>query len=512
MSQYKRKSIFDLDAKPTSNIFKDFRSNDDDNFLFEDNEPAIPDNQLRLPNGKLITFNDEQYEGIKKIRIWLKKRNDNFYTLAGSAGSGKSTIVKKILDEYHGGVVVSAPTHKACKVISSTTKKEAQTLHSLLGLRPDVEISDFNPNDPKFSPIAMARINDYNFVLIDEASMINKELYELILSTVKDYNTKILFIGDPAQIPPVGEKESVVFNQISDNYHLLTKIERQSDTNPILLISDTLRNNLTTPDGGFKRISSINENGEGIVFTVDKWAFRNIVLEKFSSDEFKKDTDYCKGIAWKNNTVMLSNQVVRTKLFGEKADIIEIGDVLMGYRTITTENQRFIIIQNSADYRVAEKSELEVNNDNIKGYRIKLRENLLNNEFKYVDVFIINSNDSENLHFYAEKHDYYRDMGKVDKKLWKKYYEFRRNNLLMKDIDTYRNGQSRSSYDKIVKDLDYGFFLTAHKAQGSTYSHTYVMLNDIENNWITKEKNQITYVALTRAAINTTVLCNRIDV
>jgi len=61
--------------------------------LFEiDNK--LPDNQLLLPNGKLITFNDEQYNGINKIRAWLKS-DKTFFTLSGYAGTGKSTCIKK---------------------------------------------------------------------------------------------------------------------------------------------------------------------------------------------------------------------------------------------------------------------------------------------------------------------------------------------------------------------------------------------------------------------------------
>ena len=59
----------------------------------------IEDNQLLLPSGKIITFNDEQYEGIQKIRKWLKDKSKTFFTLAGYAGTGKTTVIKKILDE-----------------------------------------------------------------------------------------------------------------------------------------------------------------------------------------------------------------------------------------------------------------------------------------------------------------------------------------------------------------------------------------------------------------------------
>src|SRR5271157_3562996 len=100
---------------------------------------VIADNQLLLSSGKLITFNTEQFEGLSKIKLWLKDKK-TFFTLAGYAGTGKSTMIKKVLDFYRYGVVVSAPTHKAKKVIMNMTNKEGQTLHGLLGLRPDVDL------------------------------------------------------------------------------------------------------------------------------------------------------------------------------------------------------------------------------------------------------------------------------------------------------------------------------------------------------------------------------------
>lgn len=470
------------------------------------------DNQLLLPSGKLITFNAEQYEGIGKVRVWLKIEGITFFTLAGYAGTGKSTIIKKILDEYNWGVVVSAPTHKAKKVIMNATGEEGLTLHSLCGLRPDVNLDEFNPNNPIFNPIAIPRICDYNFVIVDEASMINQELFELIKKLTVGSQTKVLFMGDPAQLPPISEKESVVFTQSDIEIHWLTKIERQNDTNPLAFVYDALRNNLDRLDGGFLRRSNMNDLGEGVIFTVNKAEFRKALLKKFTSDEYKKDTDFVKVIAWRNKTVKAANKVIRTALLGEdKTDIIEVGDVLMAYRSVSSDNQRYNIIENSADYRVMTKSGMEENKYGIRGYMVKLRENLAHGRFKFVDVFFIDSNDHENLHQYAEMHDFCRDMAMSNKKMWNKYYEFRRHNLLMVTIEKFRNGMLRNTSDVIKKDLDYGLAITCHKAQGSTYTHVFVMENDINENWILKERNQLKYTALTRPTMTATVLCSRID-
>ena len=70
----------------------------------------------------------------------------------------------------------------------------------------------------------------------------------------------------------------------------------------------------------------------------------------------------------------------------------------------------------------------------------------------------------------------------------------------------------RNTSEVIKKDLDYGYAITGHKSQGSTYSHVFVMENDINENWVLKERNQIKYVALTRPTTSAMVLTTKIDI
>lgn len=468
------------------------------------------DRKLILPNNKIIILNDQQYEGLVKIRKWLKG-NNKFFTLSGYAGTGKSTLLAKILNEYRGGIVVSAPTHKAKRIVSSITKCEGQTLQALLGLRPDVQLEAFNPNSPIFNPIAIPKINDYNLCIIDEASMLNQSLFDLIVEKTSKERIKVLFVGDYAQLPPVGELKSPVFFNPDIEMHELTKIERQSDSNPLSFIYDVLRNNLDELDGGFLRKSINNSKGEGIYFTLDKFEFRNLVLEKFNSEEFKKDINYCKLIAWRNETVLYSNKFIRDKIIGVNIPIIEVGDVIMGYRTITTKSQNHNIIENSADYKVIEREELSNNKYDISGYYIIIREDLGNNNYKDERVFIVNTYDEHNTHNYAELHDIYRDQAKINKKLWPIYYDFRRDNIIITNVIKHRNGEFRGNNDIIVKDIDYGFAITIHKSQGSTYNHVFCLETDINFNQIVREKNKLKYVAFTRPTTSAVILTSRID-
>jgi hypothetical protein len=464
--------------------------------------------KMTLPDGKVITFNDEQYQGIQKIRNWLKN-NKIFFTLSGFAGTGKTTIIKKILDENkRKRIVVSAPTHKAKKVVMKTTGQDGETLQSLLGLRPDVDLDDFNPNDPKFNPIAKPKMDNYNFIIIDEASMINEDLFEMIKELAKYIRgIKILFMGDPAQIPPVGEKESIVFDDETgiEDVHQLTQVMRQEDGNPLAFVYDSLRKNLMVLNGGFERKSAINSKGEGVIFTDDNKKFRLKLKEFFTSEEYKKDHEFVKVIAWRNVTVMKSNKIIREYLFGKKANLLEVDDILMAYRSIRDSRQFFNIIDNSADYGVMNVGKRTENEYKMWGYEVTLRETLLDGEFKFQDVFILDHLDHDNLHHYAEMHDFLRDMGKLNKSKWKDYYAFRRSNLIMITIEEFKDGSVRPYGEVIAKDLDYGYAITGHKSQGSTYQHVMVLEDDMNLNPILKERNQIKYVALTRPSKTATV-------
>jgi exodeoxyribonuclease-5 len=466
----------------------------------------INDNQLLLPDNRLITLNSQQYEGIKLIRGWLNSR-DKFFTLAGYAGSGKTTCLKKILDEIRMSVVISAPTHKAKKIAMKTTGQDGETLQSLLGLRPDVSLDGFNPNYPTFDIMSIPLLGNYSLVIIDEASMINSELFNLIETISRRTDSKILFIGDPAQIPPVNEAESAVFANTSIKSHWLTKIERQNESNPLCVIYDTLRNNLTKIDNIFDRKTNMNNNGEGVYFTSDKYEFRKRLLKEFSSDEYKENIDHAKLIAWQNETVQYSNKIIRDHIIGQNCDVVEIGDILMGYKSVADSKRMYNVIENSADYKIIGKSDRIKSELDLFGYKINVKEN--NDPTGYVtELFIVDTNDEKNMYLFGQYHDFYRDMAKKNKKLWNKYFDFRRENMILRNIDKYDNVNERVN-DIITKDLDYAYAITGHKAQGSTYTHVFILEDDINTNRSIKERNQLLYTSLTRPTTSATILSSK---
>jgi exodeoxyribonuclease-5 len=468
-----------------------------------------PDKQLTLPDGKVITFSDEQYVGLEKIRKFLKT-SDNFFTLSGYAGTGKTTIIKKIIDESTDSIIVSAPTHKAKDKISETTQESGITLHKLLGLKPNVQLDKFKPSDMQFQVLGDPTINEYGLVIIDEASMINKDLLEIIEALVEGSDTKVIFMGDEAQIPPVGEKASEVFVRYmkEGTSHQLVETQRLTDGNPLGPVYDKIRNNLDKPDGGMDRKTAMNQRGEGIRFTNDFQTLDDIIKEKFTAEEVADNPDYVKFIAWRNETVTAVNKHIRKHIFGEDAQDFEVGDWLMGYTTIGKTSSS-VYVQNSLDYKVLDVGDITESRDGVKGREVVVEYYDIDTKRKTTQrMFLIDVTDEENFKNYISLHDKYVNAaksapsGRAKGQAWAAYYNFRGRNMSTAFV-------KRTVGDNISPDINYGYAITGHKSQGSTYKHVIVHETDINANRKMKERNQIKYVALSRPTHTATVYTNK---
>lgn len=182
-------------------------------------------------------FTDEQKECIKF------GSSKNVIAITGSAGTGKSTVARALLNLYKGryGIDTCALSGKASVRITEATGYESSTIHRLLGLSPNGAL--FNKDNPLPSDV----------VLLDEATMVNGEIFLSLLKAIKT-GSKLILLGDVKQLTPIGSCQ--VFADILNSKGVipvfeLKTIHRQAQRSGIIPLSLQVSNQKQFINGGF---------------------------------------------------------------------------------------------------------------------------------------------------------------------------------------------------------------------------------------------------------------------
>lgn len=178
-----------------------------------------------------MTLTNKQEQGLK-ISVERFKRHEPWTCIAGYAGTGKSTLVKFIisaLDINEYDVCYIAYTGKAAKVLRDKGCPNAMTAHRLL-------YQSYPKNDGTFChKIKRPLDHNYKLIVVDEISMLPKEMWELLLS----HNIHVICLGDPFQLPPIGEDNGVLQNP----HVFLDEIMRQAQESEIIRLTMNIREN-----------------------------------------------------------------------------------------------------------------------------------------------------------------------------------------------------------------------------------------------------------------------------
>ena len=169
---------------------------------------------------------------MRDVRAWMKdRRAPQVFRLFGYAGTGKSTLARELANGVKGHVCFAAFTGKAALVMKRKGCADASTIHSLI-YRLDEDAEGW---EPKFNLNKGSAVRDAALVVIDECSMVDKDLGQDLLS----FGTRVLVLGDPAQLPPV--KGSGYFTEGVEPDVRLTEVHRQARDNPIIAMSMRIR-------------------------------------------------------------------------------------------------------------------------------------------------------------------------------------------------------------------------------------------------------------------------------
>ena len=232
-----------------------------------------------------ITLSPDQSEALDAIRQWYRKQDTQQFTLAGYAGTGKTTILNQVTEQILTGqsVIYAAYTGKAAHVMRTKLPRgsDVRTLHSLLYKPRPIRICTLSldklvgdqcmrhrrAGNAEVCPwreevtFQLKMNNDERpaLIVVDEASMVSVEIQNDLL----DLGVPVLFTGDHGQLPPVQSTGNVM--EYPDVR--LEKIHRQAEGNPIILASKIAREEGELKPGAY---------GDGRVIKMSHNDFRRV--------------------------------------------------------------------------------------------------------------------------------------------------------------------------------------------------------------------------------------------
>jgi len=465
-----------------------------------------------------INLTNDQQTALSGIQDFLYSEKDVF-VLQGYAGSGKTTLLKGIV-EYLVSIEkkyqLMAPTGRAAKVINQKTGIEATTIHK--GIYSFDELQEVENKDEKgevsFMYYYKLRNNPdvHNSILIiDEASMVSdvqsygeffrfgsghllKDLIEYSHIGFPNNTTKIIFIGDPAQLPPIGMNFSPALDEkcLSEKYKLrvstseMKEVKRQDAENGILKSATKIRKCLTS---GFFNDFDHNPKFEDF-------------LETYKSQQGTKVI-----ISYKNKTALDLNLTIRKDRFGDNLPIQPSDHIIVGgnnYR-LGIMNGEFGVVSNVESVTITREVKFYKKNGGTAHVLLTWRSIELQmpdekGGSKTVQGYMLENYLNGDNHLKPEEQQaLYVDFKNRFPKLKPKTEEF-------------KEAITTDPYFNCIL-LKYGYAVTCHKAQGGEWSSTFVFWDKGTNekfNFLTSEHNRSgktnsdfyrwAYTAVTRAS------------
>lgn len=455
-----------------------------------------------------ITYNKEQQSAIINAVSFLKTNTDptQYYVIEGKAGTGKTTIAKEILKEFEDEqIYVAAVSHKAKGVIKNsfgedTRGKKFFSIAGLLGMK---GINDNDTQTTKFQVGLKVPLldNPPALLVIDEASMITEDVLKKIIDINSSLSRpfQMLFLGDIGQIQPIRDDQSEFYrthkdllNKKSDIFNskhkskLITRV-RQGEANPILPYADYFWENSQkenpelNPTQHIIRNNQITDKGS-LLFSNSEAEVLNSVIKAVKNAVEKGLTNHVKIVTYHVNEKTELNHKIHEALFGKDSDYSK-GDMLILNSPYDLPDVN-ATMENSSEIQIKSIQDTDV--DEFGVHTLYLETNgtaytRTGNEQKDCVIQVVSRND---IGLYNQKLQELASRAKrqtnraLKKQAWSDFWE----------------------YKGRYADVDFGYAITAHKSQGSTYDIVVVDEKDIMGTTATsnQEKSELIYTALTR--------------
>ncbi|HEY4355546.1 MAG TPA: AAA family ATPase [Acidobacteriaceae bacterium] len=418
----------------------------------------------------------DQAEALRAIEAAYEP--GGFYLLTGYAGSGKTYLMQRLTKSVLAKgrrIVLSAPTHKAVAVLARKLTEArirdvpCRTIHSVLSLTPKPRADRLVfERDRNAEPVTA------NVVVVDECSMVDLELYRNIRRYLP--NAFVLFVGDPAQLPPVGEVASQTF--ATKNRSHLTTIVRQGAGNPILEAAGIIRSS----QGGDSDWSWLKQtalaSGHGVFLPGD--AVYRWMRKAFTSPEFEADPDTFRYLAWTNRRVHQINETIRRWRYGDNIptpfmpgeSALFRAPVVIEDTILFANNQEAKVLaidRSTFSHQIEEANGVPKWTATIPAWRITL-----------LDIHGV----EKTVHMPADDGEFQKVIARIRDEAaearirWKHLHDFQSSVARLQSI----------------------YAMTVHTSQGSTHGTTFIDVPDIRRREETNrlEMQQMLYVAATR--------------
>lgn len=430
-------------------------------------------------------LNDDQRIALKKMIDFVNNEGmDEAFILLGSAGTGKTTLLKIFSEHLKCNNIyfhLLAPTGRAAKVLADKTGNPAKTMHSFLYTLKEVP----NGEQVKFQFILRNNpLPTKSIIIIDEASMLsnlpsNNELFistESVLCDLISYfrtcpkGSKLLFVGDKYQLPPIDESRSACLDKASlqakYNMHAtsfeLSIVMRQKSDSYILENASLIKHAI---DLGYQTLPILKYNN---LYKTE------LAIEQYISQYDITNPENQVFIAWKNRCIDKLNIHIRNKLFNNPNLLLCSGEHIILHRSAL--KKQYLSSGEFGKIIEFQPDSIEVIADHTFATAVFQFTNYTGGVIEFESKFEVDT-------LLETKHSVSQDKINL---LWSNR---KKNNRLFRETNNIQDDE----YLNALK-VGYSYAITAHKAQGGEWNDVFLypeLPNENNLNWL--------YTVITRA-------------
>lgn len=435
----------------------------------------------------------DQSLAIKKIDNFLSQPNSQQgFMLKGYAGTGKTTLVAalvKVLKEKKMKVVLLAPTGRAAKVLGGYCKQPAFTIHKKIYFLQEIGGAS------KF--VLGKNMHRNTLFVIDEASMISHDsgftsgfetrnlLDDLFKYVYNGQNCKLMFVGDDAQLPPVGLDVSPALNPdyLERKYHIpfdlieLKNVVRQTSDSGILVNATEIRNQIGENNGFSLKLSTDFDDVQ-LVLGYD-------LQDELEQAVNKHGIENVLVVCRSNKRANIYNQQIRNRVLWFEEELAS-GDLMM-----VVKNNYFWIDEKSTQGFIA-------NGDVLRIERINKYEDMYG--FRFADVECVFPDSSDEIvstkilleSIYVDGPSLPRDVMKI------LFYEVEKDYMDISSRKKRTELVMKSPYFNALQ-VKFAYAVTCHKSQGGQWDAVFVDQGYLTEDMLDKSLMRWMYTAITRA-------------